>query len=624
MRPKSFTFGIALLAGGLSIVRPAAVMTTGVSRNQNPSLQVVRGRVVDGVSTRPISGASVALTGSAGLKRQSVSDPLGAFEFARLPPGTYSVSVMRSGYFNGAFGQKVPDGPSATLVLDQTSTKDIVLRLWQYATVEGTVRDEANEGMVALKVALLRSEFVGGTLQLTRVASTVTDDQGHYRFGALKAGKYFVGVFPTISTIAGEALRDHPALAGRTQPLSTAAIMARDGQLIAEHSSGAVTSYRPMLYPNAASVQDASPLALAYGMVANGIDFQVRFEPSRSVVGTLVDPDDKPVQFAWVSLVPKGLHDAGLIEGLELARGLTDDDGHFSFIGVHPGDYVIRSTRVPLPRDNSARRREMAVGSMVDEGGDRRSGVPMPPPDTPTLWVAEDLRIESDREKTIKIRMRPGVQVAGRLEFESERKPSHAELERIVVVLEPVDGRDAANSYRGPLNPFAATFLTYGAPPGKYLIQVNGLPAGWHSKSALLRGTDHLDSALTLTESGKSGLQLIIAQSVPPPLVGTVRTTDGLLAGGAFVMIFPTDKTYWSDFGASPRRLRAARVNNEGNYQIPGLPDGEYFLLAVSEQLETADWREPQTLERLSKSATRVTLTGAGPRMSDLQVNTSR
>ena len=105
-------------------------------------------------------------------------------------------------------------------------------------------------------------------------------------------------------------------------------------------------------------------------------------------------------------------------------------------------------------------------------------------------------------------------------------------------------------------------------------------------------------------------------------------------------LVFPADKSRWTstenryvrtfvppvDAPASPRSAtpgeaagnrvfvggtvpgsQVSAMNPSAREQLVGLPPGEYFAIAVDD-LDIETFRDPEVLERLSRSATRVTL----------------
>jgi hypothetical protein len=82
-------------------------------------------------------------------------------------------------------------------------------------------------------------------------------------------------------------------------------------------------------------------------------------------------------------------------------------------------------------------------------------------------------------------------------------------------------------------------------------------------------------------------------------------------AGGpdatAIVLVYPVDTAAWSSSGALSRRMRTARAARDGSYQLQALPAGEYYVVAVQEDL-IGDWQDPALLQALARLARTVRL----------------
>ena len=74
----------------------------------------------------------------------------------------------------------------------------------------------------------------------------------------------------------------------------------------------------------------------------------------------------------------------------------------------------------------------------------------------------------------------------------------------------------------------------------------------------------------------------------------------------ALVVVFPTDSTLWGATGANARRTRSLATNAAGGFSLT-LPAGEYYAAAVRDDLGD-DWRDPDVLAAISRSATRVSI----------------
>ena len=96
--------------------------------------------------------------------------------------------------------------------------------------------------------------------------------------------------------------------------------------------------------------------------------------------------------------------------------------------------------------------------------------------------------------------------------------------------------------------------------------------------------------------------------SVSAAISGHVTDATSAPVSNYTVVVFPTDRTKWS---VTPRLLKLARPAEDGSFDV-SLPPGEYWVAAtdpVDGADVSGDWLKTETLERLSFSATRVTLT---------------
>jgi hypothetical protein len=97
--------------------------------------------------------------------------------------------------------------------------------------------------------------------------------------------------------------------------------------------------------------------------------------------------------------------------------------------------------------------------------------------------------------------------------------------------------------------------------------------------------------------------------SVSAAISGHVTDATASPMSNYSVVVFPTDRTKWSE---RSRSLRLARPEPDGSFEVTSLPPGEYWVAAVDPMNgagATADWLTPEGLEQLSFRATRVMLT---------------
>jgi hypothetical protein len=66
--------------------------------------------------------------------------------------------------------------------------------------------------------------------------------------------------------------------------------------------------------------------------------------------------------------------------------------------------------------------------------------------------------------------------------------------------------------------------------------------------------------------------------------------------------------------------LKSTRANARGEFGLSSVPPGDYYVIAVPEE-QSADWRDPKSLEALARLATQITIGEGEHRTVDLQVN---
>ena len=102
-----------------------------------------------------------------------------------------------------------------------------------------------------------------------------------------------------------------------------------------------------------------------------------------------------------------------------------------------------------------------------------------------------------------------------------------------------------------------------------------------------------------------------------PRLTGRV-TEDRTPPGPVAVLVFPVERDQWMDYGLLPDRI-AAVLAQHGEYRLPPIPAGAYYVIAVPADRIDA-WRDPDFLARASGVATLVRLDWGVTTTQDLKV----
>ena len=153
----------------------------------------IKGVVLEHASSRPIARTLVRLDplpqpgGALGRALQTRAGHAGQFVFADVEPGVYLIEAVREGFFDAAYGQRLPTGWAMPVEVTDTSLLVATLRLRHKGALTGQVLDENGVGMAGVEVVAYRAR-----LPLRVAGRGESDDRGTYRIAGLDAGKYWV------------------------------------------------------------------------------------------------------------------------------------------------------------------------------------------------------------------------------------------------------------------------------------------------------------------------------------------------------------------------------------------------------------------------------------------------
>jgi hypothetical protein len=286
---------VALLQRGQAPLPPAVPLEPGS----------VDGVVVEALSGRPLSAATVQLQLiNAGSYVTSTRDD-GTFLFRNVPPGNYVLQAARGGYIPESYGP-APINYSAPMqqLAPGQKLSGIRLALTKGAVISGRLIDDRGELVVGAVVQALKTTYSGGLRERKSVLSTVSNDLGEYRLFMLRPGEYHISVIPS-----------------------------RQRETI------------PLYFPGTIDAKAAQPLDLHEGETLAGVNFPSIPTRTRRVTGSVQGHGGDPV---GVLLSPVNGTSA-------VARTLDPKDLVFEFNDVAPGSYMLvargSSMRSAIPLD---------------------------------------------------------------------------------------------------------------------------------------------------------------------------------------------------------------------------------------------------------------------------------
>ena len=182
-------------------LQQAAVPPAPPPASATPSAFRISGRVIDAVTGQPLASAVVAIDASnppntpnsPDSTRVEVTAADGSFVFADVLPGKYVLSARHRGYIAQTY-QQHESFTTAIAAGPGFESESLIFGLRPSASISGEISDESNDPIRHADVMLFHQTFAGGKRRTLLIQQTLTDDEGHYHFGHLIRGTYFVGV----------------------------------------------------------------------------------------------------------------------------------------------------------------------------------------------------------------------------------------------------------------------------------------------------------------------------------------------------------------------------------------------------------------------------------------------
>jgi hypothetical protein len=238
----------------------------------------------------------------------AVTDDAGAYRFAAVPPGKYSLRAEKAGYLPGLTGR----GARAEVVAGEEA-KAGELTLLKHGVISGRVTDSDGEPVEHASVQVLPARpgrGPGGNVG----GQTMTDDRGEFRIPRLPSGAYKLMAVRGVNTFAT------PNASASGEPVLIDA---------------------PTFFPSALDIGSASEISLTSGEERGGVEIRLRKTVSVRVSGkvTVEGALDSPVS---VTLQPAPSPGGGSWGGGMNGRSaIASTDGKFLIAQVTAGEYLL-------------------------------------------------------------------------------------------------------------------------------------------------------------------------------------------------------------------------------------------------------------------------------------------
>ena len=427
------------------------------------------------------------------------TDLQGNFNFNEISPGRYFLTAQRAGYLPASYYNA--RGRVLTVDTGQKAT-GILIKMTPYGIVGGRVVDEEREPVpgATVKVSFY---FTSGQREPTAqiVSTGTTDADGAFAIGGLTPGKYVVAVASPPNT--GPPITSAP-------------------------QRGPQEVYVDTYYPDATDLAAATPVELAAGAQARGLEIRLHKIPVFKVSGRVVNTVTGEPGSAVLTLFRRGN-----LPGLS-ARSAGVSAGDFSFDGVSPGTYVLETKSISEAED----RPPLAAWQVISVGS-------------------------SDLDRVV-VEMKPGVEVRGNIIVEGAPPSSWPK-----VTLTPEEGLNYPTDFATVDG--NGRFTVTGLEPAPYRVNVSLIPALMFLKGVRFNGRDIGNEPMDLSAARTASLEIVISDK-SASINGVVNDSAGPVGAGIVVMALSR---------SSESTLLRRLTDDSGRFSLKGLPPGEYILTAM-------------------------------------------
>ncbi len=343
-------------------------------------------------------------------------------------------------------------------------------------------------------------------------------------------------------------------------------------------------AYAPTYYPGVGSITEARPITVAVGQQLLDINFNLLLVRTARITGIVSNPDGSQTSSGQVNLAPETTGGGGRGQlGVNFSSRI-DWDGKFILNNVPPGRYVLRARG-----DDAVTPQYAAQPLTVDSTGDI-SDVSRSP-------VSQRLR-----HRRRDVRGRPGRRTSRQVRITAPSAENAASIGANPNARVDKDGK----------------FTLNGVPAGLHWIRSGGAPRGWSLKSVIVDGLEVVDTPIALRSGQTLQNVSVVFTNKLTEINGTVTDTRGNPLTEFTVLAFPTESLLWRPLA---RQIATARPDQNGKFQLRGLPPGNYYLATV-DPAEQGEWFEPAFLEEHRIGAARISLGEGAVQTNDFRIST--
>jgi hypothetical protein len=487
----------------------------------------------------------------ADIDNSTETDANGRFEIDDVEPGSHIVLVSATGYELRAYGQQRRQEAPSAVEFRSGATTTIEVRLLSLGRITGRLVNETGEPAAGISVSAMRQHSDRGLPSQSSRAAT-TNMKGEFEIDSLERGHYVV----VAATRESAATRSTSFFPGTTAP------------------------------------DQASAIAIDAGVSADAsFVFAINHNRPARLSGKVFDSRGQPARGALVTAQPALPH--GSTSG-----SLTDDEGRFEIVNVVPGEYRLEVLDA-LPGYPFAKE-ALPNPDILVRLGNRLAPV--------REFGATPIRTDGRDVDGLEIHTGKGFTIRGRL---VDRMGRPLELEGVTITARRGDATKSVIDQQHETATLADGSFVITGLLGVYLIGTQ-LPQQLMMREPDRREIFAVDRIVSARGEGADDgvnvtqdLDVDVVLGTPTDIEGTVRTRRGSVVRIGRVFVFSEDPGRWSL--ASTRWIASQEITSEGEFQIFGLPPGDYYAAVVFDYFD-AGIPDVDDLELLTNGATRFRL----------------
>ena len=442
---------------------------------------IIAGTVKDSDS-KAVSGAAIILTDTSDPSKTyvGITDGNGNYQIPGVPDGSYSIKVEKEGKTLGTSSVSVAGSD-----ITAGSGKGNITVSKPTFIIAGTVKDSGNKAVSGATITLT------DTSDPSKTYVGITDENGNYNIPGVPDGSYSIKVEKEGKTIG------------------TSSVSVAGSDITAESGKGNITvPVTPVIPP---------------------------VQPTYNVIGTIKDSESKAVSGAAITLTDTS-------DPSKTYVGITDNNGNYQIPGVPDGSYSIKVEKEGKTIGTSSV--SVAGSDITAESGKGNITVPVTPVIPP---------------------VQPTYNVIGTIKDSESKAVSGAAITL-------TDTSDPSKTYVG-ITDNNGNYQIPGVPDGSYSIKVEKEGKTIGTSSVSVAGSD------ITAESGKGNITVPVTPVIPPVqptynVIGTIKDSESKAVSGAAITLTDT---------SDPSKTYVGITDNNGNYQIPGVPDGSYSIKVEKE-----------------------------------------